>query len=560
MEKLKVGLIVDSTELPNYLHELLQLAEFSKKYCITHLIVYDFSLRKSKRSKFQKLLNNPRLISRYIDVFFFRITAIIELFLFRKHFLRKYDTCRAIDNVSNLKLLKISPIVSSSGFVYTFSTSDLELLEKQKLDLMIRCGSGILQGEILNAAKYGILSFHHGNNDIYRGGPAGFWEVYHGEKETGFIIQQLTNKLDGGRVLFKGAYQTQWYFKLNQANVISLSVIHLHNLLEKIASKGWDSIPIKDSVPYYNPLFTIPRFWQTFYYTGKLFSKISKKVINRILGLRITWGIAYGKGAIFQADLRKSKILRYSKRKGFIADPFIIKHNEKNYIFCEELLYKENKGVISLFEIGNKTKAKYLGRVLEESFHLSFPFVFELNGKYYMLPESLNVNQIRLYESDDFPFKWKLSCVLIDNVSAADPILFRQGNYWWLFFSVDSSGTNYQNSELHAYYSEDLFNGTWNPHESNPIVFTPDGGRNGGAIISSGDSKYRVGQTHAIDIYGESILVSKINNLSTNFYEEIPAFKIRPHFFNAITGTHHLSQNDEFYVVDFQQRIYFSYR
>ena len=49
----------------------------------------------------------------------------------------------------------------------------------------------------------GIISFHHGDNNINRGGPAGFWEVFNEEPSTGFIIQRLTEELDGGDVIFK---------------------------------------------------------------------------------------------------------------------------------------------------------------------------------------------------------------------------------------------------------------------------------------------------------------------------------------------------------------------
>jgi methionyl-tRNA formyltransferase len=78
-----------------------------------------------------------------------------------------------------------------------------------------RGGSGILRGDILTLCKYGIISFHHGNNDINRGGPPGFWEVYNKEPSTGFIIQKLKNELDGGDVLFKGEIMTSSIYSIN---------------------------------------------------------------------------------------------------------------------------------------------------------------------------------------------------------------------------------------------------------------------------------------------------------------------------------------------------------
>ena len=33
------------------------------------------------------------------------------------------------------------------------------------------------KGKILDIFHFGILSFHHGDNRVIRGGPSGFWEV-----------------------------------------------------------------------------------------------------------------------------------------------------------------------------------------------------------------------------------------------------------------------------------------------------------------------------------------------------------------------------------------------
>ena len=63
--------------------------------------------------------------------------------------------------------------------------------------------SGILKGKILETSKFGVISYHHGDNDFYRGVPAGFWEVYNKDPITGFIIQKLNNELDNGEILFK---------------------------------------------------------------------------------------------------------------------------------------------------------------------------------------------------------------------------------------------------------------------------------------------------------------------------------------------------------------------
>lgn len=46
--------------------------------------------------------------------------------------------------------------------------------------------------------------------------------------------------------------------------------------------------------------------------------------------------------------------------------------------------------------------------VLNENFHLSYPNVFEYDGSIYMLPETFESNQLRLYKCVSFPYKWEL--------------------------------------------------------------------------------------------------------------------------------------------------------
>jgi folate-dependent phosphoribosylglycinamide formyltransferase PurN len=69
------------------------------------------------------------------------------------------------------------------------------------LDFLVRFGFGIIRGEVLDAPKYGVFSYHHGDLREYRGRPAGFWEFMHDSDTIGVTLQQLTDELDGGGVI-----------------------------------------------------------------------------------------------------------------------------------------------------------------------------------------------------------------------------------------------------------------------------------------------------------------------------------------------------------------------
>lgn len=66
-------------------------------------------------------------------------------------------------------------------------------------DLMVLIGGyGIVKEPLLSAVPGGILSYHHGDMRKYRGQPAGFWELYHGEEEMGVTVQRIAAGLDKG--------------------------------------------------------------------------------------------------------------------------------------------------------------------------------------------------------------------------------------------------------------------------------------------------------------------------------------------------------------------------
>jgi methionyl-tRNA formyltransferase len=72
-------------------------------------------------------------------------------------------------------------------------------VREHHLDLLVLVsGFGILRGTLLDVCPKGILSYHHGDMRKYRGMPPGLWELYHGEREIGITVQQITRGLDHG--------------------------------------------------------------------------------------------------------------------------------------------------------------------------------------------------------------------------------------------------------------------------------------------------------------------------------------------------------------------------
>ena len=89
-----------------------------------------------------------------------------------------------------------------------FLPEDLDAIRYLKPDVLIRFGFGIVKGPMLDLPTHGVWSFHHGDEEKFRGGPPGFWEIMREDPVTGAVLQRLTEKLDAGRILRKGWFQT----------------------------------------------------------------------------------------------------------------------------------------------------------------------------------------------------------------------------------------------------------------------------------------------------------------------------------------------------------------
>src|SRR5262249_61115094 len=105
-----------------------------------------------------------------------------------------------------------------------------------------------------------------------------------------------------------------------------------------------------------------------------------------------------------------------------VADPFMIRADGAWYMFFEVLSCE--KGVIAFATSSDALNWSYQRVVLEERFHLSYPYVFEWRGEYLMVPETLKAGSIRLYKTSSFPDSWQFAGNLIDTVGA-DPSPFR---------------------------------------------------------------------------------------------------------------------------------------
>jgi len=546
MKYLKIGLLVDNLDPGDFNSEIIKILKKNNLFKIETIVINKID-KKSIRFYFNKYS-----FVKIIEKFLFKL-----VYLFEKNFLYKFFLQYGFSKINiedlNCEKLFIHPIINKKGYFYNYNESDLNKIREKKLDVLIRMGGGILKGDILNVAKKGLISFHHGDNEYNRGGPPGFWEVYYRIPKTGFIIQKLDENLDGGDVLFKGYFQTKLFYYQNKQSIYKKSAKFIETVLINILENK--TVKFKKKL-FYNKIFKDPNFIELLKYITITYTSIIFKIFEKIISKRILWNVAYKKSKLNESRMEQFNIIENIDKNRFIADPFLFKKNNNHYLFVEDFSFKKNKGVISCYELKDKHSI-FLGKVLEEKFHLSFPFIFEFEKKIYMCPESFQKKEIRLYQSIDFPKKWEFKMTLIKNINAVDTLIFFKDGIWWLLTSTSVTEENDDYSVLEVYYSlEGPLTTNWIPNKSNPIYVDPAKGRNGGILFEK-QNIYRVNQINGFNFYGKRFEINEILSIKKDHFSEKLISVVKPNFYENAIGTHHLNNNSEFMTFDFCKKKYF---
>lgn len=192
--------------------------------------------------------------------------------------------------------------------------------------------------------------------------------------------------------------------------------------------------------------------------------------------------------------------------KLLMADPFLLQKNGKWYAFFE-IMGKTHADIgVAVEENG---QWKYLGIALDETVHLSYPYIFEKKGKTYMIPETKRHGQVRLYTTDNFPFGWKVEKVLINDARLVDASYFEKDATSYLF-ATDSW-------DLRLYVADSL-HGNWREHPQSPLR-NGNYTRSAGRIFEYNGQWIRFAQDH-FGGYGRAVYGFAIDSISKTYYRE----------------------------------------
>ena len=202
----------------------------------------------------------------------------------------------------------------------------------------------------------------------------------------------------------------------------------------------------------------------------------------------------------------------------FVADPFLVFGPDVCHMFLEVMNWRTGKGEIGWATSRNFGHWQYQRVVLAEPFHLSYPYVFEWQSDYYMVPETHQAEAVYLYRATDFPTGWVRAATLLDGAYFADASPFAHEGRWWMFVDASSDSAH---DTLRLFGAESLL-GPWREHPASPIISSDARcARPAGRVVCFGSRPIRFAQ-NCSDDYGLDVRAFEILQLTPTSYAERP--------------------------------------
>jgi hypothetical protein len=201
----------------------------------------------------------------------------------------------------------------------------------------------------------------------------------------------------------------------------------------------------------------------------------------------------------------------------FYADPFPLVYDGKTYVFVEDFDHRSGKAVISVLPFDEHGPTGPAQPVLEEPWHLSYPFVFTHAGQVWMIPESVANRSITLYRADAFPYRWVREETLISGIEASDATVIRHNGWLWMF-AATRDGAGSWSDRLSIFSATDL-RGPWKPHPLNPVLVDQGAVRSAGAMVVRDGKLWRPVQDGTCG-YGTGIALAEVVHLDHESFEQ----------------------------------------
>jgi hypothetical protein len=531
-DTIKIGIILKSENVPLWIYRVIENI-FSSEFAEIRVLIHNYE--KIDRSVFIKsiIYRHYKKLDRFI--------------------IRNRIDYNKIVNLSEI-LRGIIKISVNSSFSKNKLDNIYREISMQNLDIILDFSSLTFNESYLKLAKYGIWQYRIDNTTVEKAISNVYWKLVKKDPVIEVVLRSSHSSLKKEIILYRSWIPTNFNsIHINLDHVYGLFLLIIQRLIKDIYLNGLKSLNDlnikyeKTGGVYDNKLVIPPSNIMAF--INMLIITFRYFLNHLVYKNKLKWFLMYKFDINPFPDQSKSYKVLTSPEDRFWADPFVICRNNKIFIFVEEFFYSKNKGHITLLELDKSGNISQNEKILEKSYHMSYPFLFEFNNNFYMIPETYENKTIELYKCEEFPRKWNFVMNLMENILAADTTIFFYKNKWWLFASINESLNFPEYGELFLYYSNDLFTKGWIPHPKNPIVTDIRSSRPAGRIFIHENKIYRPSQDCS-GRYGRAFNLNQIITLTETSYEEVLISKTEADWEPKLKGTHTYNFDKNFKVID----------
>lgn len=241
--------------------------------------------------------------------------------------------------------------------------------------------------------------------------------------------------------------------------------------------------------------------------------------------------------------LSKTTAQQLKKKYTFQADPFIVEKADKLYVFYEAFSFRNSKGTLRCRVLDRELTE--IDDVKLEGFddlkcHLSFPFLIHINDQLFMIPESSERKEVILFQSVEFPARWKKIKVLISDTELTDNVFLTINETCYLLSTT-------MDNEITIHSAENIF-GEWQ-RIAPSLKVSNHHHRGAGAPYLVDNKMYFLTQECTPETYGKSIYIKELVTLNDTVFDENLIEKINSSI-NHSDGVHTLNFSNNYIVYD----------
>jgi hypothetical protein len=431
------------------------------------------------------------------------------------------------DLLNKVPVRRVEPL-SDGGAWQILADVDVAAVRAADLDFVLRLGFNLLRGEVLDAARHGVWSFHHGDERRYRGRPAGFWELHDGATEIGVVLQRLTERLDAGVILRRGLFAVDpWSYRRTLERVFWGGIdFPLQAARDLALGNALAAQPSATTAP----LRTLPGQWAVLRTLARTAVSAWRRAAYGAFVLK-SWSIGRLDGTpdrLLNGNVQDARWVANSRRTRFLADPVAVPGTDGRIVLCESLDYSVGRGRIARLELrseGHHERVAAIETLIDENTtHLSYPSLVRMSsGELLCTPEAASARRVVAFWLSSDARHVSRKATLLDGIAAVDPTIFQFDGRWWLACTEDGPTAG---SHLWLYYADSPL-GPWSAHARNPVKIDVRSARPAGSPFEIGGEFYRPAQDCSTG-YGRAVALHRVQKLTPTEFEEELVATLRP--------------------------------